>query len=304
MRASRRLGDRHVDRCDQWRADRRKRAEQPSCATSRLLAASGKGPATGGPRCFKVSPASFSPRAAAWAGPLALVGLDQASYYSTEPLKRTLESLVDLKVLREAKTRLTMGAVAVRSGELKYFDSRDAPLRIDHVMASAALPPAFAAVRIEGEAYWDGGVQAWVDNAASLRRRPKAVPAVIPPVPVTNHIAAVRQDVRYAWRVIKRQPGYAALLIATMALGIAATTLLGSVAYGVLLKPLPWANAPRLVRFYETRQGSTRRTPPVMTNLAYLEWQRDRARSTRLAHGRRTSFQWATNGRSASAQRR
>ena len=59
-----------------------------------------------------------------------------------------------------------------------------------------------------------------------------------------------------------------------MALGIAATTVLGSVAYGVLLKPLPWANAPRLVRFYETRQGSTRRTPPVMTNLTYLEWQK------------------------------
>jgi putative ABC transport system permease protein len=117
-------------------------------------------------------------------------------------------------------------------------------------------------------------IQAWVDNAASLRRRPKAVPAVAPPVPMTNHIAALRQDVRYAWRLIKRQPGYAALLIGTMALGIAATTVLGSVAYGVLLKPLPWANAPRLVRFYETRQGSTRRTPPVMTNLAYLEWQK------------------------------
>jgi NTE family protein len=53
---------------------------------------------------------------------------------------------------------LTVGAVAVRSGALKYFDSRDVPLRIDHVLASAALPPAFSALRIDGEPYWDGGV--------------------------------------------------------------------------------------------------------------------------------------------------
>ena len=66
-----------------------------------------------------------------------------------------------------------MGAVAVRSGELKYFDSRDAPLRIDHVMASAALPPAFAAVRIEGEAYWDGGVYSNTPIEAVLNDHPR-----------------------------------------------------------------------------------------------------------------------------------
>ena len=70
------------------------------------------------------------------------------------------------------------------------------------------------------------------------------------------------QDTRYAWRLLRRQPAYAALVIATMGLGIAATTVLGSVAYGVLLKPLPWADAPRLVRLYETaraaRGGSVR----------------------------------------------
>src|SRR6185436_7609265 len=85
--------------------------------------------------------------------------------------------------------------------------------------------------------------------------------------------AALLQDVRYAWRVIGRQPGYAAVLITTMALGIAAAAVLGSVAYGVLLKPLPWARAPHLVRLYETRQGSTRRLPPLMTNVTFREWQ-------------------------------
>jgi NTE family protein len=41
---------------------------------------------------------------------------------------------------------------------MHYFDSRDMPLTVSHVMASGALPPAFPAVRIDGELYWDGGI--------------------------------------------------------------------------------------------------------------------------------------------------
>ncbi len=41
---------------------------------------------------------------------------------------------------------------------MRYFDSRDMALALDHVMASGALPPWFPAVRIDGEAYWDGGI--------------------------------------------------------------------------------------------------------------------------------------------------
>ena len=48
---------------------------------------------------------------------------------------------------------------------------------------------------------------------------------------------------------------------------------IGSVAYGVLLKPLPWADAPRLVRLYETRQGSTQRVTPMLTNATFRAWR-------------------------------
>ena len=41
---------------------------------------------------------------------------------------------------------------------MRYFDSRDMALGARHVMASGALPPAFPAVRIDGELYWDGGI--------------------------------------------------------------------------------------------------------------------------------------------------
>src|SRR3712207_8245504 len=41
---------------------------------------------------------------------------------------------------------------------MRYFDSRDTPLTVRHIMASGALPPAFPAVRIGGELNWDGGI--------------------------------------------------------------------------------------------------------------------------------------------------
>jgi NTE family protein len=95
--------------------------------------------------------------------PLAAFGLvplgsELAGYYSTKPLERTLEELTDPVQLNKGSPRLTVGAAKVQTGEMQYFDSRETPLTIRHVLASGALPPAFPAVRIDGELYWDGGV--------------------------------------------------------------------------------------------------------------------------------------------------
>jgi len=103
-------------------------------------------------------PGFFSPRLPVWGGVQAKVGLDHASFYSTEPLRHTLSELVDFKVLNAAQLRLTVGAVNIKRGSLRYFDSRVAPLGIDEVMASGALPPGLPAVRVDGDAYWDGGL--------------------------------------------------------------------------------------------------------------------------------------------------
>ncbi len=80
------------------------------------------------------------------------------------------------------------------------------------------------------------------------------------------------QDLRYAVRLLRRQPRYALVATLTMALGIGSTTILFSVAYGVLMKRLPWANAERLVVLNETRGGR----PPrfnAFSNAAYLAWR-------------------------------
>src|SRR5207244_8360675 len=49
-------------------------------------------------------------------------------------------------------------AAHVRTSQMRYFDSRESDVTMSHVLASGALPPAFPAVRIDGELYWDGGI--------------------------------------------------------------------------------------------------------------------------------------------------
>ena len=84
--------------------------------------------------------------------------------------------------------------------------------------------------------------------------------------------AGLIQDARYAVRLLRREPGFTAVAILTMALGIGATTTLFSVAYGVLLKPLPWPHADRLVRVTETRAGRIGRVRGTVMNGTYLAW--------------------------------
>jgi NTE family protein len=86
-------------------------------------------------------------------------GADGAtSYYDTSDLKTTLESLVDFDLLNNGRKRLSVGAVNVRTGNFIYFDSRKMRIGPEHIMASGALPPAFPAIKIDGEYYWDGGI--------------------------------------------------------------------------------------------------------------------------------------------------
>ncbi|MDD1012054.1 DUF3734 domain-containing protein [Pseudomonas shahriarae] len=103
-------------------------------------------------------PGFFKPNPHAWLGANARLGVDDASIYSTEPLRCTLGELIDTDWLAKGATRLTLGAVNVCTGQIRYFDSRDAAIGIDHEMASGALPPAFPATMIDGEPYWDGGI--------------------------------------------------------------------------------------------------------------------------------------------------
>jgi NTE family protein len=103
-------------------------------------------------------PGFFAPNPQAVWGPTFPLGIERASYYTTDPLKATLARLVDFDWLNGKQVRLSVGAVNVRTSDMRYFDSQDMVLAPAHIMASGALPPAFPAVTIDGESYWDGGI--------------------------------------------------------------------------------------------------------------------------------------------------
>jgi predicted permease len=142
---------------------------------------------------------------------------------------------------------------------------------------------AFEAARADGASEEDAARQvaallaAWAaDDVVGSRgqiHRPRRVrqPTPPPPPPAASAWAGLGGDVRYAVQVLRRQWGYALVVLLTMALGIGATTVLFSVAYGVLVRPMPWVGADRLVRLTETRQGSSR-PARFLTNATYLAW--------------------------------
>jgi len=103
-------------------------------------------------------PGFFSPNAAFLLGPEAPVGVENAAIYSVDPLRRLLPELIDFDLINSGNPRFTVALVGVRDSQMRYFDSRDCKIGLDHILGSSAVPPTFPAVRINGEAYWDGGI--------------------------------------------------------------------------------------------------------------------------------------------------
>jgi NTE family protein len=103
-------------------------------------------------------PGFYSPNEATAWGLQARVGVERAALYSVDPLRRLLPDLMDFKRINGGHPRFTLGLVNVQNGRMRYFDSRDTVIGLDHVLGASALPPSFPAVKIDGEVYWDGGI--------------------------------------------------------------------------------------------------------------------------------------------------
>src|SRR5215831_443697 len=80
------------------------------------------------------------------------------------------------------------------------------------------------------------------------------------------------QGLRYSARMLAHSPGFAILALVTLAFGIGANTAIFSFVDGVLLKPLPYPNADRIVRVLEKPPRGERNG---ISALNFLDWQRD-----------------------------
>jgi NTE family protein len=131
------------------------------------------------------------------------------SFYDTAPLKATLERLVDFDRLNAGETRLSVGAVNIRTGNFAYFDNKRERIGPEHIMASGALPPGLPPIEIDGAFYWDGGLVSNTpleyvldqpDNPDLLISQVDLFPAA-GPMPTTLVEAAEREkDIRFSSR--------------------------------------------------------------------------------------------------------
>ena len=122
--------------------------------------------------------------------------------------------------------------------------------------SDAAMSAHFEAAQA---AAWDAGgvlglVRYWIDEARSLlrlrARRDSAHDSGAPDA-AFRPAAGLQHDVRDAWRALAGSPGYTALVVTTLAIGIGANTAIFSIVDALLFKPLPYAAADRLVRIAE-----------------------------------------------------
>jgi putative ABC transport system permease protein len=93
-------------------------------------------------------------------------------------------------------------------------------------------------------------------------------------------IEAWLADLKYALRALAKEPGFTAVAVATMMLGIGATTAVFSVANAVLLRPLPFPQPDRLAMIWETRE----RTGDKRTVVSYPNFQEWQAQSQSFEH--------------------
>src|SRR6267143_1019560 len=114
------------------------------------------------------------------------------------------------------------------------------------------------------------------------------------------------QDIRYGLRMLLKHKGFSAVAIIALGLGIGANTAIFSLVNGVLLRPLPFPDAERIV-YFEGKNPAAGITDSNISYLDFTDWSQQPGRHACAGHGlldRERRPQWRRNGTGGRAPRR
>jgi hypothetical protein len=84
----------------------------------------------------------------------------------------------------------------------------------------------------------------------------------------------ILHDIRVSIRALLNRPGFTIVAVATLALGLGATTALFSVVYGVLLRPLPYPESARIVSIWQTARNNPGSNPDgSVSHWNFRDWK-------------------------------
>jgi predicted permease len=110
-------------------------------------------------------------------------------------------------------------------------------------------------------------------------------------------MGALTQNLRYAIRTLRNNPGFALVVVLTLALGIGANTAIFSVVYSALLRPLPYREPGRLFHFGESRIQNDNSTNGAQASYPdYLDWKRTAKSVQSFAGYSGDAFTFSGNG--------